>query len=60
MENELLNDERVAKMDADQFYQSKGGKYLKGIDIAGQFLAGTTLLAPGARTCFKLTSTTLF
>ena len=31
-----------------------------GIDTAGQFLAGTTLLVPGARTCFKLTSTTLF
>ena len=31
-----------------------------GIDTAGQFLAGTTLLLPGARTCFKLTSTTLF
>ena len=30
-----------------------------GIDTAGQFLAGTTLLVPGARTCFKLTSTTL-
>jgi hypothetical protein len=36
MENEQLNDERVAKMDADQFYTSKGGKYLKGVDIAGQ------------------------
>ena len=31
-----------------------------GIDTAGQFLAGTTLLAPGTRTCFKITSTTLF
>jgi hypothetical protein len=31
-----------------------------GIDTAGQFLAGTTLLVPGSRTCFKLTSTTLF
>jgi len=31
-----------------------------GIDTAGQFLCGTTLLVPGARTCFKLTSTTLF
>ena len=31
-----------------------------GIDTAGQFLAGTTLLVPGCRTCFKLTSTTLF
>ena len=31
-----------------------------GIDTAGQFLAGTTLLVPGARTCFKLTSTTQF
>jgi hypothetical protein len=31
-----------------------------GIDTAGQFLAGTTLLVPGARTGFKLTSTTLF
>jgi hypothetical protein len=31
-----------------------------GIDTAGQFLAGTTMLLPGARTCFKLTSTTLF
>jgi hypothetical protein len=30
------NDERVAKMDADQFYKSKGGTYLKGADIAGQ------------------------
>ena len=33
---ETDNDERVAKMDADQFYTSKGGKYLKGADIAGQ------------------------
>ena len=31
-----------------------------GIDTAGQFLAGTTLLVPGARCNFKLTSTTLF
>jgi hypothetical protein len=31
-----------------------------GIDTAGQFLAGNTLLVPGSRTCFKLTSTTLF
>ena len=31
-----------------------------GIDTAGQFLCGNTLLLPGARTCFKLTSTTLF
>lgn len=31
-----------------------------GIDTAGQFLCGTTLLVPGARTCFKLQSTTLF
>ena len=31
-----------------------------GIDTAGQFLAGTTLLVPGCRTDFKLTSTTLF
>lgn len=31
-----------------------------GIDVAGQFLCGTTLLVPGVRTCFKLTSTTLF
>ncbi len=31
-----------------------------GIDTAGQFLVGCTLLAPGSRTCFKLTSTTLF
>jgi hypothetical protein len=29
-------DERIAKMDAEQFYASKGGKYLKGADIAGQ------------------------
>jgi hypothetical protein len=29
------NDERVAKMDADQFYSNKGGKFLKGADIAG-------------------------
>jgi hypothetical protein len=29
-------DERIRKMDADQFYTSKGGKYLKGADIAGQ------------------------
>jgi hypothetical protein len=29
-------DERIVKMDADQFYTSKGGKYLKGSDIAGQ------------------------
>jgi hypothetical protein len=36
MENEQHNDERVAKMDADQYYTSKGGKYLKGVDIAGQ------------------------
>jgi hypothetical protein len=36
MANEQHNDERVAKMDADQFYTSKGGKYLKGVDIAGQ------------------------
>jgi hypothetical protein len=36
MENEQHNDERVAKMDADQFYTSKGGMYLKGVDIAGQ------------------------
>jgi hypothetical protein len=33
MEND--NDERVAKMDADQFYSNKGGKFLKGADIAG-------------------------
>ena len=31
-----------------------------GIDTAGQFLCGTTLLVPAARTNFKLTSTTLF
>jgi hypothetical protein len=31
-----------------------------GIDTAGQFLAGTTLVVPGARTCFKITSTSLF
>jgi hypothetical protein len=31
-----------------------------GIDTAGQFLAGNTLLVPGARTCFKLASSTLF
>jgi hypothetical protein len=36
MANEQHNDERVAKMDADQYYTSKGGKYLKGVDIAGQ------------------------
>jgi hypothetical protein len=38
-ENEQLENEqdrRVRKMDADQFYTSKGGKYLKGTDIAGQ------------------------
>ncbi len=37
MEKEQLSndDERVAKMDADKFYTSKGGKYLKGVDIAG-------------------------
>jgi hypothetical protein len=29
-------DERIARMDADQYYTSKGGKYLKGTDIAGQ------------------------
>jgi hypothetical protein len=29
-------DERIAKMDASQYYTSKGGKYLKGPDIAGQ------------------------
>jgi hypothetical protein len=29
-------DERIAKMDASQYYTSKGGKYLKGADIAGQ------------------------
>lgn len=31
-----------------------------GIDTAGQFLAGNTLIVPASRTCFKLTSTTLF
>jgi hypothetical protein len=31
-----------------------------GIDTAGQFLAGLTLLVPGTRTNFKLTSTSLF
>jgi hypothetical protein len=39
MENEQLNDEqdrKVRQMDAEQFYTSKGGKYLKGVDIAGQ------------------------
>jgi hypothetical protein len=36
MENEQLNDERIARMDAEQYYTSKGGKYLKGADIAGQ------------------------
>jgi hypothetical protein len=37
MANEQHNDpdERVAKMDADQFYTNKGGKFLKGADIAG-------------------------
>src|SRR3990167_7392401 len=30
-----MEDERIAKMDADQFYTSRGGKYLKGADIAG-------------------------
>jgi hypothetical protein len=34
MESE--QDRRVRKMDADQFYTSSGGKYLKGSDIAGQ------------------------
>jgi hypothetical protein len=29
-------DERIARMDADQYYTSKGGKYLKGDDIDGQ------------------------
>jgi hypothetical protein len=29
-------DERIAKMDASQYYTSKGGKYLKGADIKGQ------------------------
>jgi hypothetical protein len=32
----MENDERIRKMDADQFYTSKGGKYLKGDDIDGQ------------------------
>lgn len=31
-----------------------------GIDTHGQYLAGNTLLIPGARQCFKLTSATLF
>ncbi len=31
-----------------------------GIDTAGQFLSGNTMVIPGARTGFKLTSTTLF
>jgi hypothetical protein len=31
----MEEDERVAKMDADQFYSNKGGKFLKGADIAG-------------------------
>ena len=31
-----MEDERVAKMDADQFYTSKSGMYLKGGDIIGQ------------------------
>jgi hypothetical protein len=31
-----------------------------GIDTAGQYLVGTTLLVPGTRTNFKLTSTSLF
>jgi hypothetical protein len=36
MANEQHSDERVRKMDADQFYTNKGGgKYLKGADIAG-------------------------
>lgn len=30
------NDERVRKMDADELYKSKGGKYLKGDDVEGQ------------------------
>ena len=29
-------DERVAKMNADEFYSNKGGKFLKGADIADQ------------------------
>jgi len=29
-------DERIRKMDAEQYYTSKGGKYLKGADIADQ------------------------
>jgi hypothetical protein len=32
----MENDERIRQMDADQFYTSKGGKYLKGDDIDGQ------------------------
>jgi hypothetical protein len=34
MENDP--DRRVRNMDADQFYTSRGGKYLKGADISGQ------------------------
>jgi hypothetical protein len=31
----MEEDERVAKMDTDQFYSGGGGKYLKGADIKG-------------------------
>jgi hypothetical protein len=31
----MEDDERVAKMDADEFYKAGGGKYLKGADIKG-------------------------
>jgi hypothetical protein len=30
-----MEDERVARMDADEFYKAGGGKYLKGADIKG-------------------------
>ena len=36
METESEQDRKVRTMDADQFYTSRGGKYLKGSDIAGQ------------------------
>jgi len=36
VETENEQDRKVRMMDADQFYTSKGGKYLKGDDIEGQ------------------------
>jgi hypothetical protein len=32
----MTEDERIAQMNADEFYTSKGGKFLKGSDIAKQ------------------------